>query len=67
MAQTQAVETLATSSITLQNGRDTRRTGTIEKGSEIHTNPQVKNEGGIVMAGFGAEKGYKFTIQQTIH
>ena len=48
--------TLATSSITLQNGGILAGAGTIEKGSEIHTNPQVKNEGGIVMAGFGAER-----------
>lgn len=47
---------LATSSVTLQNGGILAGAGTIEKGSEIHTNPQVKNEGGIVMAGFGAER-----------
>lgn len=47
---------LATSSVTLQNGGILAGAGTIEKGSEIHTNPQIKNEGGIVMAGFGAER-----------
>lgn len=47
---------LATSSVTLQNGGILAGAGTIEKGSEINTNPQVKNEGGIVMAGFGAER-----------
>lgn len=47
---------LATSSVTLQNGGILAGAGTIEKGSEIHTNPQVKNEGGVVMAGFGAER-----------
>lgn len=45
---------LATSSITLQNGGILAGAGTIEKGSEISTNSQVKNESGIVMAGFGA-------------
>lgn len=47
---------LATSSVTLQNGGILAGAGTIEKGSEINTNPQVKNEGGVVMAGFGAER-----------
>lgn len=45
---------LATSSITLQNGGILAGSGIIEKGSEISTNPQIKNESGIVMAGFGA-------------
>ncbi len=45
---------LATSSITLQNGGILVVSGIIERGSEISTNPQVKNESGIVMAGFGA-------------
>ena len=47
--------TLATSSITLQNGGILAGAGTIQAGSDVGvSSSQVKNESGIVMAGFGA-------------